>query len=73
MRDAFAVQSVADVFFDEGFTGERPVVRAEVGDRSRRFTDLARAVRWAERRADRVRVLASRSRCGLPPLTIDGD
>ena len=37
--------------------GEPPVVRAEVGDRSRRFTDLARAVRWAELRADRVRLL----------------
>jgi hypothetical protein len=51
------MEAVANVYLDEGLSGERPVVRAELAGRSRGFTDLARAVRWAERRAERVRVL----------------
>jgi hypothetical protein len=51
------MEAVANVYLEEGLFGERPVVRAELADRSRGFTDLARAVRWAERRAERVRVL----------------
>ena len=43
--------------FSEGFVGEPPRMWAEAQERSRNFTDLNRAIRWAERRADRVTVI----------------
>jgi hypothetical protein len=51
------VASRAYVRFDEGFRRERPRIWAEAAGRRRNFSDLSRAVRWAELRADKVTVV----------------
>ena len=52
-----ALERVAWVRLGEGLGDERPIITAEVATRSRRFSRLDRAVRWAQLRADRVSVI----------------